>query len=84
MNDYIIEKMAQVGCSASDTREIAGIVNKMTQIQWDTLDAMYNFGFHTSLTPVASATRQSLISDYSDDEIECFSAYVNALRNVKA
>lgn len=82
MHNYILESMAQVGCGASDTREISEIVNNMTAIQRDTLDAMHNFGIHTTLTPVASATRQRLISDYSIDELECFAAYVNASRSV--
>ena len=83
MHPYIIESMAQVGCGVGDTEETATIVEKMTPIQWDVLDAMHNFGMHTTLTPVGSATRQRLVSDFSDDELICLAAYVNASRNVK-
>jgi len=66
MQTYIIESMAQVGCGVSDTKEIAQIVESLTDIEHDTLDAMHNFGQHTTLTPVGSMTRANLISRYSD------------------
>lgn len=81
MQNYIIESMAQVGCGISDTKEIAQIVESLTDIEHDTLDAMHNFGQHTTLTPVGSMTRANLISKYSDDDLICLSAYVNAYRN---
>ena len=73
--------MAQVGCGISDTKEIAQIVESLTDIEQDTLDAMHNFGQHTTLTPVGSMTRANLISRYSDDDLICLSTYVNAYRN---
>lgn len=73
--------MAQVGCGISDTKEIAQIVESLTDIEHDTLDAMHNFGQHTTLTPVGSMTRANLISRYSDDDLICLSTYVNAYRN---
>lgn len=81
MHPYITESMARVGCGASDTKEIAEIASKLSHLEWDTLDAMHNFGQHTTLTPVGSATRQGLISQFSDDDLICLSAYVNAHRN---
>jgi hypothetical protein len=81
MQNYIIESMAQVGCGISDTKEIAQIVESLTDIEHDTLDAMHNFGQHTTLTPVGSMTRANLISRYSDDDLICLSTYVNAYRN---
>lgn len=81
MQTYIIESMAQVGCGVSDTKEIAQIVESLTDIEQDTLDAMHNFGQHTTLTPVGSMTRANLISKYSDDDLICLSTYVNAYRN---
>lgn len=81
MNDYIIESMALVGCGVSDTKEIAEIVKGLSEIEHDTLDAMYNFGHHTTLTPVGSSTRAKLMSEYDDDDITCLSTYVNAYRN---
>lgn len=80
--DYINDKMADYGCGAGDVREIADIVDRMTPIEWDTLDAMHNFGSHTTLTPYGSTTRAGLIAKYSDDDLLCFAAYVNAYRNV--
>lgn len=82
MNDYITDTMAAYGCGLGDTREIADIVDRFTEIEWDTLDAMHNFGAHTTLTPYGSKTRAGLISRYSDDDLLCFAAYVNAYRNV--
>lgn len=81
MQTYIIESMAQVGCGVSDTKEIAQIVESLTDIEHDTLDAMHNFGQHTTLTPVGSMTRANLISKYSDDDLICLSAYINAYRS---
>lgn len=81
MQTYIIESMAQVGCGVSDTKEIAQIVESLTDIEHDTLDAMHNFGQHTTLTPVGSMTRANLISRYSDDDLICLSAYINAYRS---
>ena len=82
MNSYIIESMAQVGCGVSDTREIASIVKSFTDIERDTLDAMHNFGMQATLTPAGSATRAKLVIKYSNDDLICLSAYVNATRNV--
>ena len=82
MDNYILEMMAQMGCGSSDTREIAAIVDTLPHITWDTLDALYSFGIDIDLTPAGDAARDELRAMYSEDDIECFAAYVNAYRNV--
>lgn len=81
MNEYIKESMAMVGCGASDTREIANICSNLSEIEWDTLDAMYSFGADTTLTEAGEAARANLKADNSDDDLICLAAYVNAHRN---
>lgn len=81
MNEYIAQSMASVGCGASDTREVASICAKLPHIAWDTLDAMYSFGADTDLTEAGEKARKSLRDEYSDDDLLCFSTYVNAHRN---
>ncbi len=81
MNDYITESMARIGCGLSDVKDIASIIATLPEIAIDTLDAMYNFGFHTTLTSAGSKARADLISDFSDDDLVCLSTYVNAYRN---
>lgn len=81
MNRYIKESMAQVGCGSSDAQEIANICSKLSKIQWDTLDALYNFGIDTDLTEAGEAARAELKTEYDDDDLVCLSAYVNAYRN---
>lgn len=82
MHPYILESLAMVGCGAGDARELAAICEGLPSIAWDTLDAMHNFGPHTTLTPAGSAARADLTSEYSDDDLICLAAYVNAYRNV--
>jgi hypothetical protein len=81
MNSYIVESMAMVGCGRVDTEEVAKVVASLSDIEVDTLDAIYNFGLHTTLTPAGSKARASLISSYSDDDIDVMATYVNAYRN---
>lgn len=81
MTQYMIESMAQVGCGVTDTEDIAQIVAQLPEIAVDTLDAMHNFGMHTTLTPAGSKARADLISSFSDDDLICLATYVNAYRN---
>lgn len=73
--------MANIGCGVSDTKEIAQIVESLTEIELDTLDAMHNFGMHTTMTHAGNVARDKLISEYSDDDLICLSTYVNAYRS---
>ena len=81
--NYILSKMAEVGCGVVDTADIAIICDNLTDIERDTLDAMHNLGMHVSLTPIGSMTRANLISQFSDDDLMCLSAYVSARRNIE-
>lgn len=82
MNNYIIEAMTQVGCGVSDTKEIASIVDTLSTKQKDILDGWHNLGKNIPLKGEYQEISQELNSQFSDDDIECLSAYVNASRNV--
>ena len=84
MNEYIVQAMAQNGYGIGDAREIAKICAKLPHMAWDILDAMYNFGQTIKLTPEGEKMRDMLRETYSNDDIECFSVYVNAFRNVNS
>ena len=80
---YIREKMASVGVGSTDLTEIKTICDNFTDMQKDVLDSMHSLGAHITMKPVYSATRQRLISDFSDDDLTVLGAYISARRNIE-
>lgn len=81
MSNYITEKMASVGCGYSDTIEISKICKSLTEKQKDILDTWYNIGF-VELKDEYKKDADTLMSDYTKDDLSCISAYVSAERNI--
>lgn len=81
MNDYITETMARYGCGASDVKAIHGIITSLSDMAQDVLDGWYNFGRATDLLPAARLAASDLRDNYSDDDLDCMEAYINAYRS---
>ena len=82
MNDYIIQSMALVGCGVSDTKDIAQIVSTLPREAKDVLDTWHNVGTNIPLKSEYQTVADMLKTRFSDDDITCLGAYVNASRNV--
>lgn len=81
--NYIVEKMATVGCGATDTLEIKALCDDMSTEQRDVLDCWHNNGFGIPLRPVYFETAGKLKRDFTEDDLTVLGAYVNARRNVE-
>ncbi len=81
--DYVISKMASVGCGATDTLEVKTVCDSLTTDQRDVLDCWYNNGFGIPLRPTYFEPAGILKRDYTEDDLTVMGAYVNAKRNIE-
>lgn len=80
---YIQEKMATVGCGASDVTEAKRICDGLTTKERDVLDTFHNLGTGTTLLDEYQQVADKLAEQYDDDELQVLAAYVNARRNIE-
>ena len=83
MTDYIIEKMADVGCGAGDVRIAKQDCDGMSKDQKDILDCWYNNGVNIPVSARYQSAADRLKEQYSDDDLTVLGAYVSARRNIE-
>lgn len=83
MDDYIIEKMADVGCGLSDVRIAENDCDSMSKDQKDILDCWHNNGIKIPLSTKYKSAADSLTKKYSEDDLIVLGAYVSARRNLE-
>ena len=85
--EYIVNKISQVGCGYSDIKQLQNICDGLDSRARDVLDGIATLGIDYPNNPDIGIkddykdTYLNLKNRFSDDDLECLSAYVSARRN---